>query len=57
MAKVIAEIDLISSFALISIDNNYTKPRILENGVLNIVNGRHAVVEHRSKSPFVPNDY
>ena len=38
-------------------DNNYVMPKIVEKGNINIVNGRHAVVERKSKSPFVPNDY
>lgn len=57
VAKLIAELDCITAFANISIKNNYVKPTILENGTLNIKNGRHPVVEHKSKNPFIPNDY
>ncbi len=57
MAKVIAEIDLLVSFAKISIENNYVMPKILEKGNINIINGRHAVVENKNKNPFIPNDF
>ena len=57
VAKLIAELDCITAFANISIKNNYVKPTILENGTLNIKNGRHPVVEYKSKNPFIPNDY
>ena len=57
LAKIISELDLVISFAHVSMDNNYVMPKIVEKGNINIVNGRHAVVEHKSKSPFVPNDY
>ena len=57
LAKIISELDLVISFAHVSMDNNYVMPKIVEKGNINIVNGRHAVVERKSKSPFVPNDY
>ena len=57
LAKIISELDLVISFAHVSMDNNYVMPKIVEKGNINIVNGRHAVVESKSKSPFVPNDY
>lgn len=57
LAKIISELDLVISFAHVSMDNNYIMPKIVEKGNINIVNGRHAVVERKSKSPFVPNDY
>ena len=57
LAKIISELDLVISFAHVSLDNNYVMPKIVEKGNINIVNGRHAVVERKSKSPFVPNDY
>lgn len=57
LAKIISELDLVISFAHVSMDNNYVMPKIVEKGNFNIVNGRHAVVERKSKSPFVPNDY
>lgn len=57
LAKLIAEIDTIASFANISIKNNYSRPKIVENGIINIKEGRHPVVENKSKDAFVPNDF
>lgn len=57
LAKLIAEIDTIAAFANVSIKNNYCRPKMVENGVLNIKEGRHPVVENKIKSSFVPNDF
>lgn len=57
LAKLIAEIDTIAAFADISIKNNYCRPKIIENGIINIKEGRHPVVENKSKNAFVPNDF
>lgn len=57
LAKLIAEIDTIAAFANISIKNNYSRPKIVENGIINIKEGRHPVVENKSKNAFVPNDF
>ena len=57
IAKRIAELDAYSNFAYISVKNNYCKPEILDNGNINIVNGRHPVIEQLSLSrSFVPNN-
>ncbi len=56
-AKAIAELDVICSFAFISIKNDYVRPTITMNGNIYIKNGRHPVVENLlSDSRFVPND-
>ena len=57
LSKLIAEIDTIAAFANVSIKNNYSRPKMVENGVLNIKEGRHPVVENKIKSSFVPNDF
>ncbi len=57
LAKTIAEVDFTAAAAAVSIKNNYVKPNIIETGAMNIKNGRHPVVEFRSKKPFIPNDY
>lgn len=57
LAKLIAEIDTIAAFANISIKNNYSRPKIVENGIINIKEGRHPVVENKSKNAFVANDF
>ena len=56
IADIIAEIDVINSFAKISVEQNYCKPEIFQDKT-NIVKGRHAVVEIKSEEPFVANDF
>lgn len=44
-AKIIAQLDVLSTFAKISIENNYTKPIINEDYDILIKEGRHPVIE------------
>lgn len=57
-ASAISILDCLNSFAIISIKNNYVKPKINDSiKKINIVNGRHPVVENAIKrGDFVPND-
>ncbi len=56
-ANAIADLDVICSLATVAKENGYTKPIILDAGQrLNIVDGRHPVVESISKQKFIPND-
>jgi DNA mismatch repair protein MutS len=56
-ADLIAEIDLVSGLAELAIGNNYCRPEIYEDSRLNIVNGRHPVVENvLPAGSFVAND-
>ena len=55
-ADALALVDVIASFAEVAVRNNYCRPTLNTTGALNIVNGRHPVVELLSSMPFVPND-
>ena len=57
-AKIVAKTDAIYSLSEAARINNYTKPKIYNNmqGLINIKNGRHPVVEKISKEAFTPND-
>lgn len=56
-ATAVAQIDVLCSFATAAVNNNYTKPEIAIDGVIDIKNGRHPVVELMQKDEvFVPND-
>lgn len=56
-ANALSVIDVFLSFALISADNNYSRPNINNDGILKIIGGRHPVVEAMQTSiQFVPND-
>ena len=57
LSGALAMLDCLTSFATVAKENNYCCPEIQESGgVLNIVEGRHPVVEKLSKDRFVPND-
>ena len=56
-AIAVAQIDVLCSFATAAVNNNYTKPEIAIDGIIDIKNGRHPVVELMQKDEvFVPND-
>ena len=56
-AVAIATVDVLCSFANVALSNGYTKPEIAIDGIINIKNGRHPVVELTLKDEvFVPND-
>ena len=56
-ASDIAMIDVLSNFAYIANENNYTCPSINESGIIKIVDGRHPVIEKLSNvETFISND-
>ena len=56
-ASIVSILDVLCSFATVAVNNNYVKPEITEDGVIDIKNGRHAVVEKALKDEqFIPND-
>ncbi len=55
-ADAIARIDCLISFAKVSLDNNYVRPELSSNNMLNVKDGRHPSVELLLKREFVPND-
>ena len=56
ISKIISYIDVISSFAYVSIANRYTAPTFNDKGEIQILNGRHPVVEKLINEPFIEND-
>ena len=56
-ASAIAQLDVLCSFAYVSMKNEYTKPDIAIDGIIDIKDGRHPVVELMlSDEMYVPND-
>ena len=56
-ADIIAKTDVLLSLAQTAYKNNFTMPEISDNGKIEIIDGRHPVVEKMSrKTMFVPND-
>ncbi|KKR05148.1 MAG: mismatch repair protein MutS protein [Parcubacteria group bacterium GW2011_GWC2_39_14] len=55
-ADAVAELDVLLNFAQIAGEYNYVCPEINSNGVIDIKNGRHPVIERFISEPYVPND-
>ena len=56
-ASMLAKLDVYRSLAEVAAQNGYTRPEVTYGDVIEIVDGRHPVVEHFSKDVFfVPND-
>ncbi|MBQ8281602.1 MAG: DNA mismatch repair protein MutS, partial [Lachnospiraceae bacterium] len=55
-AKAVAAIDAFASLAYVAERNNYVCPIVNDNGIINIKNGRHPVVENMTDSMFIAND-
>jgi DNA mismatch repair protein MutS len=57
-ARVISILDALSSFAKVARKNNYCKPEVTDNKVINIKEGRHAVIEQQLPlgESYIPND-
>ena len=57
-ASLVARIDCLMSFALVSMDNKYNKPQLVDNEVIEIVEGRHPVIEKQlpPDKPYISND-
>lgn len=55
-AQAVARLDVLLSFAQVSVDRNYTRPVVNLNGKIVLKESRHPVVEALLEEPFVPND-
>ena len=56
-AEAISSLDVLTSFAQVAEEMNYCKPTINKDGILNIKEGRHPVIEKMlSSGEFVAND-
>ena len=56
-AAAVAQIDVLNSLAAVAASNHYCMPEVDESDVIDIIDGRHPVVERVLKgNMFVPND-
>ncbi len=59
-ALALAEIDVLASFSTLAANRNYCRPQFVDSGDLQIVAGRHPVIEQQEiagvSDRFVPND-
>jgi len=57
IARAIAQMDAQAALAEAAANNNYTRPRFNDDGVIEIKDGRHPVIEQLMvEVPFTPND-
>ncbi len=55
--SIISQLDVLQSFAYVSLENNYVKPVINDDDKIIIKNGRHPVIEKMDKkNMFIAND-
>jgi DNA mismatch repair protein MutS len=59
-ANAVAQLDVCAALADVAVRNNYVRAELADDGNLEIIGGRHAVVEqmalNSAMDPFVPND-
>jgi DNA mismatch repair protein MutS len=56
LAQKIAEIDVITSLAWLSVEQNYCRPHFNKDGAIDIKASRHPVIEQEMKLPFIANN-
>ena len=56
IAKVISEIDMLESFSIVSDMYKFTRPNLVNDRVIKMIDCRHPVVEQVMKDKYVPND-
>lgn len=55
LARQISELDMLLAFSVVSMNHRYIKPELIEERIIDIVDGRHPVVEVISDEIFVEN--
>lgn len=55
-ASVLSELDVLASFAIVAIENHYCRPTMTMDDEIELIQGRHPVVEDMLDQPFIPND-
>ena len=56
ISLTLSELDMLLSFANVAEANNYIRPELTDERIIDIVDGRHPVVEKVNKDDYVPND-
>ena len=56
VSNKIAFYDVMQSFSTVAEENHLIRPSINEENVIEIIDGRHPVVEHVIKDEYIPND-
>lgn len=56
ISLTLSELDMLLAFANVAEANSYIRPEIIDDRIIDIVDGRHPVVEKVNKDDYVPND-
>lgn len=56
ISNIISEIDVLCSLAVVAEENNYVRPKLVDERNVYIKDARHPVVEKVSQKDYVPND-
>lgn len=57
VARAVSELDVLTGLAEVALDNHYVRPTVNEEEALEIIGGRHPVIEHiRLGGAYIPND-
>ena len=56
IARAVAVVDVVASFAAAATELRLCQPEVTEERGVRVSGGRHPVVEHATDTPFVPND-
>jgi DNA mismatch repair protein MutS len=55
-ARALSSLDALASLAEVAVRRRYTRPAIHDGDEIEVVQGRHPVIEAVSDEPFIPND-
>lgn len=55
-SKIISEIDMLQAFANLAEENRLVRPKLTDEKIIHIKDGRHPVVEYVTHKEYVPND-
>ena len=56
ISKVISEIDVLQSFSTVAEENNFIRPTLIDERIIELKENRHPVVEKVINGEYVPND-
>lgn len=57
VARILANIDAMNSLSKVALKYNYTRPKITNDNIIKIKNGRHPIIENKLKeNEFISND-
>ena len=56
LSKTISDIDVLQSLSVVAEENNFVRPKLNKEHIIDIKEGRHPVIEKVMNGEFVPND-